>query len=264
MSEGVLSGKRVVVTGAGRGLGQAMAYALAEAGARVVAVDVDADALRDTERNCPALAVPIETEQVDVTDEDAVEGLAARLDERFDGIDVVFVNAGIVLVKPSVELINADLTRVLAVNVLGAFATARAFGKRMLARTGGKLIFTSSQAGIRGTAQWTAYCASKAAVNSMTESLAAEWGPSVTVNAIAPGAVHTNINNEIMSDPDVTSALEATTAVGRLGVPEDFGPLAVFLAGRGSDMMSGTVVALDGGRKQRSERSSLDPSPAVD
>jgi len=248
MTEGTLAGRTIVVTGAGRGLGQAMAYATAQAGAYVVAVDIDADALHETERNRPAGTV-VETEQLDLTDEAAVEDLAARLDERLGGIDVVFANAGIILVKPSTELTNAEMARVFDINVLGTFATARAFGKRMLAGRGGKLILTSSQAGKRGTAQWTAYCASKAAVTSMTESLAAEWGPAVTVNAIAPGAVHTNINDHVMHDPATVAALVDSTAVGRLAVPEDFGPIAVFLAGPGSDMMSGTVVAVDGGRK---------------
>jgi len=248
MTEGALSGRSIVVTGGGRGLGRAMAYATAQAGAHVVAVDIDADALRETEQERPAGTV-VETERVDLTDEAAVEDLAARLDERLDGVDVVFANAGIVLVKPSVELTNAELSRVFGINVLGTFATARAFGKRMLAGRGGKLILTSSQAGYRGTAQWTAYCASKAAVTSMTQSLAAEWGPTVTVNAIAPGAVHTNINDHVMRDPDYIAMLEQATAAGRLAVPEDFGPLAVFLAGPGSDMMSGTVVDFDGGKK---------------
>ncbi|MEV0132751.1 SDR family oxidoreductase [Dactylosporangium sp. NPDC050688] len=236
------------MTGAASGLGRAMSYALARAGARLIAVDIDATALRETERHRPA-GTELVIEQTDLTDEAAVEDLAERLNARFGEIHVVFANAGIVLVKPSIELTNADMARVFDINVLGTFATARSFGRRMLAGRGGKLILTTSQAGNHGSARWTAYCASKAAVTSMTESLAAEWGPTVTVNAIAPGAVRTRINQHVLDDPEYLAALAGSTAVGRLAVPEDLGPLAVFLAGPGSDMMSGTVVSIDGGKK---------------
>lgn len=243
-----LDGQRIVVTGGARGLGEAMAVALAQAGARVVVVDLDARALEEMVERHPTESASFQTAVLDITDEAAVAACAEKLCAEPGGVDAVFANAGIVLVRPSAELSNADLQRVLNINVLGTFATAREFGVRMMAQGRGKIIITASQAGTRGAAEWTAYCASKAAAISITQSLASEWGPAVTVNAIAPGAVRTNINAHVMTD-EAAAALTAGTAAGRLAVPEDFGPLAVFLAGPGSDMMSGSVVAMDGGAR---------------
>jgi NAD(P)-dependent dehydrogenase (short-subunit alcohol dehydrogenase family) len=243
-----LDGQRTVVTGGARGLGEAMAVALAQAGARVVVADIDADALDAMLERHPAERDALHVEVLNITDEAAVAAFAERLFAESGGVDAVFANAGIVLVTPSATLSNAALQRVLDINVLGTFATAREFGVRMLAQGHGKVIVTASQAGTRGAAEWTAYCASKAAAISITQSLALEWGPAVTVNAIAPGAVRTNINAHVMTD-EAAAALTAGTAAGRLAVPGDFGPLAVFLAGSGSDMMSGSVVAMDGGAR---------------
>ena len=247
MTDRSLAGRTVVVTGAGGGLGRAMTYALAGAGATVVAVDIDRRALTETATGRPAGTV-VESAEADLTDERRVDGLAEELNDRFGGVDVLFANAGISLVKPSLDLTNDELSRVFAVNVLATFATVRAFGRHMLAGRGGKLVLTTSTLGSRGTARWTAYCASKAAVTSMTQSLAAEWGPTVTVNAIAPGAVRTNINARLL-DAEFTARLEESSAAGRLVVPDDLGPLAVFLAGPGRDMISGQVLTIDGGRK---------------
>lgn len=243
---GPLDGQRIVVTGGARGLGEAMAVALVQSGAHVVVADIDPAALDEMLDRHPGERSQLRAEVLDVTDEAAVGAFAQKLFSEFGGIDTVFANAGIVLVKPSVQLSNTDLQRVLDINVLGTFATAREFGSRMIQQGHGKIIATASQAGNRGAAEWTSYCASKAAVISLTQSLASEWGPAVTVNAIAPGAVRTHINAHVMSDA-AAAALTAGTPAGRLAVPEDFGPLAVFLAGPGSDMMSGSVVVMDGG-----------------
>lgn len=243
-----LTGQRILVTGGARGLGEAMAVALAQAGARVIVADIDPTALADTLDRHPEERPLLQTAVLDITDEDAVAAFAEAQFTEHGGVDVVFANAGIVLVRPSAELCNADLQRVFDINVLGTFATAREFGTRMLAQGHGKIIITASQAGTSGAAEWTAYCASKAAAISITQSLASEWGPALTVNAIAPGAVRTNINAHVMNE-EAAAAIVAGTPAGRLAKPEDFGPLAVFLAGPGADMISGAVIAMDGGAR---------------
>jgi NAD(P)-dependent dehydrogenase (short-subunit alcohol dehydrogenase family) len=243
-----LTQQRIVVTGGARGLGEAMAVALAQAGAVVVVADIDPVALAAMLDRHPGERAQLQTEVLNITDEDAVAAFAERQFTEHGGVDAVFANAGIVLVRPSAELRNTDLQRVFDINVLGTFATAREFGVRMLARGHGKIIITASQAGTSGAAEWTAYCASKAAAISITQSLASEWGPTLTVNAIAPGAVRTNINAHVMTEQSV-DAIVAGTPAGRLAEPEDFGPLAVFLAGPGADMMSGAVVVMDGGAR---------------
>ncbi|MGY4859286.1 SDR family NAD(P)-dependent oxidoreductase [Cryobacterium sp. AP23] len=243
-----LAGQRIVVTGGARGLGEAMAVALAQAGATVVVADINPAALAEMLDRHPGEQALLHPKVLDITDEDAVADFAESLFTADGGVDAVFANAGIVLVRPSAELRNADLQRVFDINVLGTFATAREFGVRMLAQGHGKIIITASQAGTSGAAEWTAYCASKAAAISITQSLSSEWGPTLTVNAIAPGAVRTNINAHVMND-DAAAAIVAGTPAGRLAEPDDFGPLAVFLAGPGADMMSGAVMVMDGGAR---------------
>ncbi|WP_306205371.1 SDR family NAD(P)-dependent oxidoreductase [Actinoplanes sp. RD1] len=247
MSDTPLTGVRAVVTGAARGLGRAMSLALAGAGAEVVATDVDGDALTETVELGRAAPGTVRGMVLDITAEAAVESLATRLWREHGGVDVLFANAGIVLVRPSLETTPADLRRVLDVNVVGTFVTARSFGARMLRQGHGRIVLTASQAGQRGTPEWLAYCASKAALISMTQTLSSEWGPAVTVNAIAPGAFVTDLNRHLMAEPGYLERLRAGTALGRVGHPDDIGPLAVFLAGPGAALMTGGVVNIDGG-----------------
>jgi len=248
MSDNPLAGMRAVVTGAGRGLGRAISLALAGAGATVVGADRDTDALMQTVEAGRSAPGALRGMVWDITDEEAGEALAARLWREDGGVDVVFANAGVVTVAPSLAVTGPDLERVLGVNVVGTFLTARSFGARMLEQGHGRIVLTASQAGARGTPQWLAYCASKAAVISMTQTLAAEWGPTLRVNAIAPGAFETDINRHLLAEPGYREMLEAATALRRIGQPEEIGPLAVFLAGPGADLMTGAVIALDGGQ----------------
>jgi 2-deoxy-D-gluconate 3-dehydrogenase len=105
----------------------------------------------------------------------------------------------------------------------------------------------TSDIGLRGSAGWVAYGASKAGIVSLTKTLAWEWAPKLTVNAIAPGAFATDINSDLLGNPNILKAVEAATPLGRVGKASEIGPLAVFLAGAGSDFMTGQIVSIDGG-----------------
>ncbi|MHC9237680.1 SDR family NAD(P)-dependent oxidoreductase [Pseudooceanicola sp. 502str34] len=256
---GVLSGRRAVVTGASRGLGRAIAQALAAEGAHVVLTGRDVAALEETGAAIAAAGGTSEAQALEITDAEAVEAFAEKVWTNAP-IDVVFANAGISLTRPAVETTPADMARILDANVLGTYATLRAFGSRMLARGQGqqghgqkgqgKLIATSSDIGIRGSAGWVAYAASKGAVNAMVKTLAWEWAPALTVNAIAPGAFATDINSHLLGQPEIMAAIEAETPLARVGRAEEIGPLAVFMAGPGSDFMTGEIISLDGGIKK--------------
>lgn len=251
---GVLSGRRAVVTGASRGLGRAIAQALAAEGAHVVLTGRDVAALEETGAAIAAAGGTSEAHALEITDAEAVEAFAEKVWTNAP-IDVVFANAGISLTRPAVETTPADMARILDANVLGTYATLRAFGSRMLARGQGeqgqgKLIATSSDIGIRGSAGWVAYAASKGAVNAMVKTLAWEWAPALTVNAIAPGAFATDINSHLLGQPEIMAAIEAETPLARVGRAEEIGPLAVFMAGPGSDFMTGEIISLDGGIKK--------------
>ncbi len=246
-NEATLDGIRAVVTGGSRGLGRAVARALAQAGASVIVTGRDRSALDETVKQIAADGGRAHAELLDIRDEDQIRAAAASFASTHGPIDVVFANAGISLVKPAVETTPAEFRDILDVNVLGTFAVLQAFGRQMLERGRGKLITVSSDIGIRGSAGWIAYGASKAAVISMTKTLAWEWAPAVTVNCIAPGAFATDINSHLLAVPEIMDGLKQATPLGRVGQADELGPLAVFMASRGSDFMTGQVVSIDGG-----------------
>lgn len=242
-----LEGRSVVVTGASRGLGRAMARALAAEGAVVAVTGRDLDALAETVRLIETDGGQVRPYALDVTDAEAVEAAAGRIWADLGGVDVVIANAGISLTKPAVETETAEFARIIDTNVNGTFSTVRSFGSRMLEQGHGKVITIASDIGIRGSAGWVAYASSKGAVITMTKSLAWEWAPAVTVNSIAPGAFATDINSHLLGVDEILAAIEQETPLGRVGRADEIGPLSVFLAGPGSDFMTGQIVSLDGG-----------------
>jgi len=242
-----LDGRRIVVTGASRGLGRSMAVALAQAGAEVVVTGRDLVALKTTVATITEAGGTAHPYSLDVTDETAVEALADLVERELGPVDVLFTNAGIGLFKYALDTTAADFSQQLATNLLGTFACAKAFGRRMLQREHGKIITTASNIGFRGEPGWAAYGASKAAVVNLTETLAREWAPSVTVNCLAPGAFATDMNVDLLAIPGVTEGLVAATPLARIGRAEEIGRSVVYLAGPGTDFMTGSVLHLDGG-----------------
>lgn len=246
LSDRGLTRKRIVVTGASRGLGRAMAVALAATGATVHVTGRDQEALGATLDEIAVVGGTGIGHALDVTDHAGQEALAAQI--WSDGpVDAVIANAGISSIGPSRDLDVSELARIFDTNVSGTFSTLRAFGPRMLDRGKGKLITVSSDIGLRGSAGWLAYGASKAAIVNMTKTLAWEWAPAVTVNSIAPGAFATDINSHLLSVPEIMAGITETTPLGRVGRTSEIGPLAVFLCGSGSDFMTGQVLSIDGG-----------------
>jgi NAD(P)-dependent dehydrogenase (short-subunit alcohol dehydrogenase family) len=223
-----------------------MAVALAKEGATVIVTGRDPSALARTQTEVAAIGGTSALYALDITNAEEVEAFAEKV-WTTGPVDTVFANAGISLTKPAVETTDADMRRIIDANVIGSFTTLRAFGTRMLARGSGKLIATSSDIGIRGSAGWVAYAASKGALNAMVKTLAWEWAPKLTVNAIAPGAFATDINAHLLEQPAILQAISEETPLGRVGRAEEIGPLAVFMAGAGSDFMTGEIISLDGG-----------------
>jgi NAD(P)-dependent dehydrogenase (short-subunit alcohol dehydrogenase family) len=242
-----LTGLTALVTGASRGLGRSMALALAGAGSRVIVTGRDTAALADTVKILEQISTGALSYEVDIADSAAVSAFTDVLWNETGGIDILIANAGISLVRSAVETTTEAFAHVIDTNVLGTFTTVREIGSRMLQRGHGKVITITSDIGIRGSEGWVAYAASKAAVISMTKTLAWEWAPSVTVNSIAPGAFATDINSHLLADPDILGGLNAATPLGRVGQVDEIGPLAVFLAGAGSDFMTGQIISIDGG-----------------
>ena len=247
MANNTLAGKVIVVTGGGRGLGRAMARAMGDEGAVIVVTGRDSDRLADAHAEFTSRGIVSATRVLDVTDAQSTIQVAASVVEEFGHVDVLFANAGVSLVKSSLDTSAAEFTEILESNVVGTFNCAQAWGRHMLAANQGKIVTIASNMGIAGMPGWAAYAASKAAVINLTKSLAWEWAPNVTVNCLAPGAHRTEMNADLLSMPGVEAGIISVTPLARIGLPVELGAVAVFLAGPGSDFMTGETISVDGG-----------------
>ena len=250
-----LGGKVALVTGGARGIGAAICRRYAQEGARVVVADLleqEAQALAG-ELGGGAFAVPL-----DVTRRDSIDAAVAAVVEQAGGIDVLVNNAAIFDMAPLLEITEESFDRQFAVNVKGLLFTLQAVAARMVAQgRGGKIINVASQAGRRGEALVAVYCASKAAVISLTQSAGlALIGHKINVNGIAPGVVDTPMWERVDSLfaryenlPIGEKKRQVGLAVpyGRMGVAEDLAGAAVFLACADSDYVVAQTLNVDGG-----------------
>jgi NAD(P)-dependent dehydrogenase (short-subunit alcohol dehydrogenase family) len=243
-----LTGKRAVVTGASRGLGWDISIALADYGADVVGfarTTAELDAL-ETEivgRGRRFLGV---TGSVD--DRAAIAELARRADEAFGGIDILVNNAGTSVVEPAVDTSAASWDTQIAVNLTGAFVCAQTLARGMIERGYGRIINISSVAGVVGIQDHAAYCASKGALNALTQELALEWGRhGITVNAIAPTVVLTPMGERVWGAAEKGDPMKAKIPIGRFGKPREIAAACVYLASEAAGLCNGHILVLDGG-----------------
>ncbi len=245
-----LSGKVAIVTGASRGIGQAVAETLAEAGAAVVISSrkqeaLDAVAAEINRRGGKALAVAAHT-----GDSEAVERMVSRAVEAFGGVDILVNNAATSPhFGPVLSAEESQWLKTLDVNLLGYFRTTRAVVPIMRARGGGKIINIASITGLEPMPWMGVYAASKAAVISLTKTLALELAPdNIKVNAIAPGFVKTRFSSVLWSNEEMLAKILKLVPQRRIASPEEIASLALYLASSESDYMTGEVVVIDGGQ----------------
>ncbi|TWT49391.1 2-dehydro-3-deoxy-D-gluconate 5-dehydrogenase [Rubripirellula amarantea] len=244
-----LSGKTALVTGCKRGIGKGMAVGLAEAGANIIGVSASLELSgSDVEKEVTALGRTFHGYQCDFSDREAVYKFITDVKADHPQIDILVNNAGTILRKPAAEHPDEYWDKVLEVNLNAQFVLAREFGKEMLTRGSGKIIFTASLLTFQGGITVPGYAASKGGIGQLTMALANEWaGKGVNVNAIAPGYIATDNTEALRDDPIRSEQILARIPAGRWGNPDDFKGPVVFLASDAANYVHGTTLLVDGG-----------------
>ncbi|MBO0867566.1 MAG: SDR family oxidoreductase [Micromonosporaceae bacterium] len=243
-----LSGRTAVVTGGSSGIGAAIAEALGRAGANVVVLARREGPLRDTVRRLRAAGVAAEMVSVDLGDRAALHQAAQAAAQHFGEPDILVNSAAVNLRPPLPELTEAQWDLTLEVNLTAPFLLGQRYGPGMAERGWGRLITIASQQSHRAFGNSGGYGASKAGVVGLVRSQAEAWSSrGVCANAIGPSFVHTPLTAEVFADPARTAKLAASTMIGRNGLPADYAGVAVFLAGRAADYVTGQLLFVDGG-----------------
>jgi len=250
-----LQGKVAIVTGGARGIGRAIAERYVKEGARVFIADLQLDLARDA---AEALGDKAEAIEVNVTDLASINRMVAQVATKAGGVDILVNNAAAFDLAPIVEVTEKSYDKIFAVNVKGLFFTLQAVARQMIARgKGGKIINMASQAGRRGEALVSIYCASKAAVISLTQSAGLDLiKHKINVNGIAPGVVDTPMWDEVdalfakyenRKPGEKKRLVGEAVPFGRMGFPEDHAGAAVFLASADADYVVAQTLNVDGG-----------------
>jgi NAD(P)-dependent dehydrogenase (short-subunit alcohol dehydrogenase family) len=250
-----LKDKIALITGGARGIGLGFAGAFVKEGAKVVIADID---IERASKSAAAIGPAVSAMKLDVTDLPAIDAAVKAVDEKFGGIDILVNNAAIFDMAPINEITEASYDRLMAINLKGPLFMMKAVSNVMIERgRGGKIINMASQAGRRGEALVTLYCASKAAIISATQSAAlalVKYG--INVNAIAPGVVdgeHWDVVDahfakwEGLNPGEKKAAVAKSVPIGRFATPDDIKGLAVFLASADSDYILAQTYNVDGG-----------------
>lgn len=245
-----LSGQVAIVTGGGRGLGEAMARGLAEAGCQVVIASRKLEAVASTAQAMQNEGFEVLAAKLDVTHPPDVEDLVNFTMERYGRIDVLVNNSGTSWGAPAVDMPLSAWQKVLEVNVTGTFLMCQQVARVMMSQGGGRIINIASVAGLRGiearVLDAVGYSASKGAIIAMTHDLAHKWAThNIRVNAIAPGWFPTKMSQPVLEQSG--SLLADVIPLRRFGTADDIKGVALFLAARASDYMTGTVLVVDGG-----------------
>jgi len=252
-----LSGQRALITGASSGIGEGIARAFGAAGASVLvnyasnatAADRIVDEIKAS--GSDALAV-----RADVSKEADVEAMFAEMERAWGGIDILVSNAGLQRDAAVTEMTLEQWNTVIGLNLTGTFLCARAAARAMIrqgarpqiSRATGKIVFISSVHEIIPWAGHVNYAASKGGVKLFMQSLAQELAPHrIRVNSIAPGAIKTPINRAAWETPEALASLLKLIPYGRIGVPDDVGRAAVWLASDDADYVHGQTIVVDGG-----------------
>ena len=243
-----LSGKSAVVIGGTSGIGHALALGLAEAGADVAPTSRRSDLVAQTASEIEALGRRSLRCTSDVQDRSSLAGVLAQAIEAFGKVDILVNCAGRTRRAPTLDFPEEDWNAIVETNLTGTLRAAQVCGRHMLERGYGRIIHIASIASFVALFEVAAYAASKAAVASLTKSLALEWGPrGVCVNAIAPGVFPTDLNRSLLEGTARGHEFLARIPMKRFGDVNELCGAAVFLASDAASYVNGEVLVVDGG-----------------
>jgi 2-deoxy-D-gluconate 3-dehydrogenase len=242
------TGKKAVVTGAGRGLGRDIAVGLARCGADVMLWSRTASELEETAALVRAEGRQAWLEPIDIANVAATAELAKKAAGILGRVDILVNNAGTNRPQPAAEVDEATWDLMMNINLKGAFFCAQAFGKIMIAQGGGKIVNVSSTAGRQALLNRAVYCASKGGLDQTTRVMAYEWAKhGVTVNAVAPTFVETSMTENMLKDNAFREYIFSKVRMPRIVKASEVTAGVLYLASPGADMVTGHILYIDGG-----------------
>ena len=244
-----LEGKTAIVTGCKRGIGMGMAIGLAEAGADIIGVSATLEESGSAiEKAVTALGRKFTGYACDFSDRASLYEFIKKVKDNSGAPDILVNNAGTILREPAANHPDEYWDKVMEVNLSSQFILSREFGRDMVERGSGKIIFTASLLTFQGGINVPGYSASKGGIGQLTMALANEWaGKGVQVNAIAPGYIATDNTQALQDDPVRSESILGRIPAGRWGKPDDFKGPIVFLSSSASDYVNGHIMVVDGG-----------------
>lgn len=243
-----LDGRTALVTGSTRGIGLAAAQALGEQGATVVINGRQAAQVEQVVQEGRALGLDFRAMPFDVGDLAASEQAVDRIAREIGPVDILFANAGIQHREALLDFPQAEFERVIAFNLTAQWAMARQVARTMAERGWGRILFTGSITAVLGRERVTAYTAAKGALHALVRQWSSELTPQgVTINAIAPGYIQTELTQALWQDPQFDGWLRQRTPAGRWGQPQDLAAAVAFLASPEAAFITGQLLVVDGG-----------------
>jgi NAD(P)-dependent dehydrogenase (short-subunit alcohol dehydrogenase family) len=243
-----LKNKTAVVIGGTTGIGLAISKAFAQAGANVIPSSRRSEQVRAAVAEVEALGSRSLAQTCDVLDDNSLTHLLHAATAKFGSVQILVNSAGRTKKMPTLDFPDAEWDSIIETNLTGTLRSCRIFGRHMLEQRYGRIINIASIASFVALQEVTAYCASKAAVASLTKSLALEWATSgVCVNAIAPGVFPTDLNAALLNGTERGKEFLLRTPMRRFGKVEELGGAAVFLASDAASFVTGHLLVVDGG-----------------